>query len=155
MGDIRKRFLPQKRSHIWVLESAFKSAFVGYIPKYEICPHLFISSSSSFLLPVTVRFSPSPLLFLFLAFRSCSCSCSSHCCVSRIPLLRSFTAASSSFVAVVLPSSSVVAAVHCVLVHLGKFLLLPLSVPLFDRLVMHVLACSDFFFHYLSISRDR
>ena len=80
MGDIRKRFLPQKRSHIWVLESAFKSAFVGCfiiklnIPKYEICPHLFISSSSSFLLPVTVRFSHS-------CRRSCSCSfvCRRYC----------------------------------------------------------------------------
>ena len=67
MGDIRKRFLPQKLSHIWVLQSAFRSAFVGCFPKYEICPHLLFSSSSSFLLPVTVRFSHSWR-------RSCSCS---------------------------------------------------------------------------------
>ena len=145
MGDIRKRFLPQKRSHIWVLESAFKSAFVGYIPKYEICPHLFISSSSSFLLPVTVRFFFLPP-FIYSCRRSCSCSfvcrryCSSslhsvpvpvrvrpivafpesHCCVRSL-LLR-------------LPSSS------------SFFPLLQLSPPFTAFLSILV---SFFFFHYL------
>src|ERR1044072_7937962 len=77
-GDLRKRFLPQKRSHMWALESAFKSAFVGCFiikfnfPKYEICPHLFISSSSSLSL----------FLFLyrsFLSFNNCRRSCSFVC----------------------------------------------------------------------------
>ena len=83
MGDIRKRFLPQKRSHIWALESAFRSAFVAYIPKYEIFPitcsflrllHFFFLlpfiSSAAVLVPVrlfvavTVRFFFLPPLLL-------------------------------------------------------------------------------------------